>query len=226
MKLGIMADAHGNIYGLEAVTARLRGTKAEQLFFLGDALNYFSRAKDVLAFLRRERVDCLKGNHELMVLGDRDVPPAVRRLSALDATQAQLSEDDLMYLASWPESLELTIDGLRILMVHASPFDHFEEYVYPDGQFERFAGLPYDVIFMGHTHIPFQREIAGKLLVNVGSAGIARDDGRYVHGCLFDTRSRKAELLMCDFPSRQLDDLGPFADEIRAVLARRREVRA
>ena len=73
------------------------------------------------------------------------------------------------------------------LLVHANPATPLTGYVYRDSDFSRYASVPHDVIFMGHTHRPFSVRHGGKLFVNVGSVGMPRDHGALASFALFDT---------------------------------------
>ena len=47
MIIGITSDAHGNIFGLKKCVDLLERKGAEKIFFLGDAINYFSKSNEV-----------------------------------------------------------------------------------------------------------------------------------------------------------------------------------
>lgn len=223
MIIGLISDAHGNIYGLEKAVRLLEERHSERIFFLGDAINYFGRGKEVVRFLENRNICCIKGNHEIMLLENIDMTPSDREIFNIDHTKETFEKKDFEYVGTWADHIAIEINGLRILMVHASPFDHFWEYVYPNTPLHEFAELPYDVIFLGHTHIPFLRELNGKIIVNVGSVGLPRDDGRFISCCLFDAKERKATILRDNFPHEALPDLKPFSPRILRVLERRSE---
>lgn len=224
MVIGIVSDAHGNLYGLERMVSLLEKHNVEKLYFLGDAINYFGKGKAVLNFLRDKKICCIKGNHELMLLENRKLSDEERDIYGIDYTRSILDAEDYAFINSWHESIEIRVDGLRILMVHGNPNDHYWGYTYPDGSFDEFAQLPYEGFFTGHTHIPFIQEIHNKIIVNVGSSGLPRSDGRYINGALFDIRKRKVEILKEDFPYERMTDLRPFSPVILSVLERRNEV--
>jgi len=50
--IGLVSDAHGNVFGLQRCLKLLEESAAERLFFLGDALGYFSKPKEVLELLK------------------------------------------------------------------------------------------------------------------------------------------------------------------------------
>ena len=221
MTIGILSDAHGNIYGLKKCLRLLEEFNVDDIFSLGDAVNYFSKSKEVLEFLRCNEVKCIKGNHEIMLLEDKPVPLEAKELCNLDFTRGTLGKDDYTYMDSWKDYIELDYGDSKILMVHASPFDYFGEYIYPDSDFSKFLDLKYDMIFMGHTHIPFLKNIGGKIIANVGSAGFSRDDGRFISCMVLDITQKKAKILRDKFPLEFVDDLRPFHKGMFEVLERR-----
>jgi predicted phosphodiesterase len=66
-----------------------------------------------------------------------------------------------------------------VLYVHASPrndVDIFTERT-PEARIAfLFEGVDADVVVCGHTHMQFERTIAGKRVVNSGSVGMPYDD--------------------------------------------------
>ncbi|MBN3038363.1 MAG: metallophosphoesterase family protein [Candidatus Omnitrophica bacterium] len=220
MIIGIISDAHGNIYGLKKCFALLRKKGAEETFFLGDALNYFSKSKEVLDFLKAEKIKCIKGNHESILLEERHVSPEEEKICSLNLTKQALNEENLAFIKSWQESMELEIDNCKMLMVHASPFNHLEEYIYPDSDLSKFLYLRQEVVFLAHTHIPFIRKIEDKTIVNVGSVGFSRVEGKSIYCATFDTSKRQARILTTDFPLQNLRELEPFDEALNKVLQR------
>ena len=130
MKIGLLSDAHGNPDGLALSLAVLREKGAERLFFLGDAVGYLPRWLPVLAMLREQGVTCIRGNHDDHVLKAclrEDVQDAYQHLpSYLESIQSYTE-----WMATWPESITLELDGMRLMLVHASPQDTLNGYVYP-----------------------------------------------------------------------------------------------
>lgn len=221
MTIGIIADAHGNIYGLKKCLYLLEKNNVEKIFFLGDAVNYFSKAREVLDFLKHKKVTCIRGNHELLLLRREETTLKKAELYNLAFTKTLLKKEDYKYLSSWNDLIEIKLDNLKVLMVHGSPFNCFDEYVYPDYDFNKFLDLEYDFIFMGHTHIPFVHQIDNKTIVNVGSVGFLRDDGRFISCAVFDITRRTVKLLKDKFPIEDINNLRPFHKEIYKLLERR-----
>ena len=76
---------------------------------------------------------------------------------------------------------------------------------------------------MGHTHRPFVRERNSKLVMNVGSCGMPRDQGDAPSFAVYDTASHTAEILRIRIDPwsvlRSFDG-APISEQARAVLFR------
>jgi putative phosphoesterase len=216
MRLGFIADAHGNPGGLAACLDRLAGLGVDAVHFLGDAVGYGPEAAAVLDRLRRDGIPCQLGNHEAMLLAG---PPAGRdAVYRLADARAGLSAEVLAELAAWPRARELEAGGRRIRLVHGSPADPLRGYLYPDTDLAPLDGLECDVVVCGHTHRPFVRAGAGPLVVNAGSVGLPRDAGSLAAFAVYDTAAGAATIYRVAFdPGPLLDRVHP---DVRAVLTR------
>lgn len=224
--IGLLSDAHGNSYAFDRAVALLLAHGVDRIFFLGDAIGYVpsTAVLDSLASLG-ERVQCIRGNHEAMLL-ERQSDPAREEVYQLEALRPRLTPMQLAMISSWPASRAEVIDGQKVLLVHGSPADPTYGYVYPDNDLAGFCPDA-DWVFMGNTHHPFIREQAGTCYVNVGSCGMPRDDGRYGSVALFDTRTRSARIQRFDITAESQQVLEQFPmvhPSVRKVYGRRRPV--
>jgi putative phosphoesterase len=224
--IGLVSDAHGNSLAFDRAVALLLAQGAERLYFLGDAIGYVpsSAVLDSLARLGHQ-VQCIRGNHEAMLLeGQSD---SVRdRIYQLETLRPHLTSSQLEMIASWPTFRNEVIDSQKVLLVHGSPTDPTYGYVYPETDLRGFAPEA-DWVFMGNTHHPFIREHGGTCYVNIGSCGMPRDDGRYGSVALLDTKTRSARILRFDITaeSRQVLEQFPMVHQsVRDVYERRRPV--
>lgn len=192
--IGILSDAHGNAEVFRRVVKTLFDMGAQRLVFLGDAVGYIPDI-GVLEQLMAlgDQVQCVLGNHEEMLL-EGNYPARLEAVYQIAETRCQLSADQLAYVRTWPRMREMSTECGRLLFVHGSPHDYQNGYVYPDTELKVFD-VPYDYIFMGHTHRAFVRTDFGKTFVNVGSCGLPRDDGRYASAVLFDPASGAIRLI-------------------------------
>lgn len=196
MRIGILSDAHGNVEGFELALQILTDARADEIYFLGDAVGYIPD-KGVVSALMGSSIRCVRGNHDDMLL----------RQSATDAkdlvyrhreTFAALSRDEREFIGGWPTKLSVNGEHGTMLFVHGSPKDPLAGYVYPDSSLVDLSTVSADVVFMGHTHHPFVREHGGKLFVNVGSCGLPRGDDLRGSACIYDLGERSAKIIRFD----------------------------
>jgi predicted phosphodiesterase len=79
----------------------------------------------------------------------------------------------------WLCGLPLTLVHDAVLYCHATPRndeDIFTERTPEERLVDIFAPVEQDVVVCGHTHMQFDRTIAGKRVVNAGSVGMAYDE--------------------------------------------------
>ncbi len=165
MRLGIVADVHCNLEGLQ--TALERMGPVDELLCAGDAVYQYRFSNEVIELLRERGARYVLGNHELTLLS----PAGERARSA-----PHIRQENLEYMASAPTRIDVTVGGKRLVMVHASPFEPFDEYIYPSSaNLSRIAGIDADYVILGHTHYAMAVQAGKALVINPGSAGEARD---------------------------------------------------
>lgn len=165
---------------LQRVLAEPAMIGADRIVVTGDHL-WGPQPTEVLDTLLSlgERAILIRGNADREILQMSrgvDVGLADDRVSAWGASQ--LSSEHASIIESLPESLTLDIEGLGpTVFCHATPRDD-EEVVLSDSRLERwtdvFADLPpvVSTVVCGHTHMPYVRLAAGRLVINPGSVGL------------------------------------------------------
>ena len=91
-------------------------------------------------------------------------------------------------------------DGKVLLLVHATPRDPLDEYLFEDSAAweRRLEGVEADLVCVGHTHHPFRLDFGPKTILNPGSVGQPRDgDPRASYAILDDGR---IELNRVEYP--------------------------
>jgi putative phosphoesterase len=165
-------DIHGNLPALEAVLAEIPDDAT--IVVGGDVVAGGEQPAETLERLRAlgDRVHWLRGN------ADRELMPGEQGLAppgALDATRAKLSDEQIEFLHSNPPTVQIE----RVLYCHASPrndVDIFTERTPEDRIAFLFEGVDADVVVCGHTHMQFERSIAGKRVINSGSVGMPYEE--------------------------------------------------
>jgi putative phosphoesterase len=172
MKIVIVSDIHGNFDALSALPESY-----DELWVLGDLVNYGPEPKEVVDFVTDNATLVVRGNHDQCIgYGDdprcsprfREMAEATRQFSEVVVTPAQK-----LYLRSFPARINVLRSQTRFFLCHATPSDPFYEYRTAESEkwVSDCARLDADVIFVGHTHIPFLRTLNGQMVVNPGSIG-------------------------------------------------------
>lgn len=166
MLLGIVSDVHCNVAALDRALEDLTA-RVDDVLLAGDAVLQYRFSNDVMDRVVSHGITYIRGNHEAILLGEHG-----KRALANPAVRASRVE----VMAGAPWSHERTVSGKRLLMVHGSPFDPYDEYLYPGSRgLARCAELDVDFLVLGHTHIPMATRVGRTLVVNPGSLGQGGD---------------------------------------------------
>ncbi len=167
MLLGLVADVHCNAEGLREAIARMG--PIDELLCAGDAVFQHRFSNEVVELLREHDARYVLGNHELTFLG---------RDGARARAAPSVRPENLEYMARQPLTLDVQVNGRRLIMAHGSPLGTPDTYVYPDSSLLReMASLDADYVILGHTHHAMAIQVGRTLVINPGSAGDARDLG-------------------------------------------------
>jgi putative phosphoesterase len=181
MRIGIVSDIHCNAPGLQLAIDRMGDV--DLLLCAGDIMNEYRFSNEVVEILRDNGALCVLGNHDMGLLA----PHGERARSA-----PTIDEANLRYLADQPLSRELDVGGKQLLLIHATPFPPYKEYVYAGSpELARFAEVDVDYIVIGHTHAQMAVRVGRPLVINPGSAGDGRDhaNGRQLSYAVLDTET-------------------------------------
>lgn len=176
MKILLVADIHANWPALQAVNESF-----DACLFLGDLVDYGANPVPCIQWVQDNALAAVRGNHDHAV-AQRIVPRGgggFRELAALTRpiNWKVLEPRHLKYLARLPVTRTLELDGLRFLLVHATPRDPMDEYLLDDpvAWQARLQRIKADIVCVGHTHIQFHLKLNGIQVVNPGSVGQPRD---------------------------------------------------
>lgn len=177
MKIGVIADPHSNLAALKAVLKDM--PRVDELICVGDLVGYAAEPNEVVKLAKAKRMRMVMGNHDYATV-TRDVR-GFNPLAAQAAlwTADNLSKENLEFLSNLPTHLALTYGKQRVYVAHGSPRDPLNEYIFPDTSnrvlAELIGDLDADILVLGHTHMPIERVIFGKLIINPGGVGQPRD---------------------------------------------------
>jgi putative phosphoesterase len=186
MKIGIISDIHADVRALRRALEHMPSVDA--YLCPGDAVSEYRFCADTVELLQQAKVLCIQGNHEHVLFNGRN-PAYLKKCRETFAPEA------LEFLATVPPSRELTFEDTKLLLVHASPWEPYDEYIYPGStRLARFATLPHDVVCFGHTHVPFVHQAGTVTIINPGSCSQPRDQDRRGAYAVFDTATREATI--------------------------------
>ena len=175
MKIAVMSCIHGNYEALNAVLSDIDEQRADKIFCLGDLVGYGPDPNGVVEMIRSMDIPTVQGCWDEDIVEGLNACecsyPSIlaekRGKRAHEWTNAQIHPEVREYLAQMP----LTLRENNLCFVHGSPHNQ-HEYLMPEVNaftaLERVMATGADVLFCGHTHIPYVRTLdAGKLAIKV-----------------------------------------------------------
>jgi len=187
LKIGVIADAHGNLAALEAVRDAMTAAAPDMVVNLGDLVSGPFDPGASAELQMRAGYHTIAGNHERQLQDGSD--------GAFDVlARPLLTQEHWAWIGGLPATLTLC-DG-DVFACHGSPAGGDLEYLLEDVTSGR-ATLDADVairprlkgigsaslVLCGHTHTPRMVAVDGVLIVNPGSVGMPcyRDRGATPH---------------------------------------------
>jgi putative phosphoesterase len=177
VRLGVMADVHGNLPALEAVLEDMARHRVDQLLVAGDLVGG-PQPNEVMRRLQSRGARMILGNSDRTLLDYQAgrVPAAWRtckQFALLRWSAASVNAETLSVLQALPEQRVVDVPGtVPIRVVHGSP-RHVAEHIYPRRDPERLdealAQIDEPVLVCGHTHEPWVVERDGRLALNPGA---------------------------------------------------------
>ena len=240
--MAVLCDIHGNMPALEAVLAEVEVVGVDLIVFGGDVAagpmpvetigmlaGYQGPARFVRGNADRFMVEFFDGVRE--ATGD---PPAAWPASQLSRTHRD-------FLSGFESTVQVNVEGLGlVLCCHAGPDSDEVPIITPatpdEVIAEALASTEAGLLIAGHTHMQFDRRVAGRRMVNAGSVGMPYADrpGAYwallgpdvdLRRTAYDFEAAAEAVRRTDCPQR--DDLAggivrpPTTEEAITVMERR-----
>lgn len=190
MRIAICGGPYGNPYALRAFVEDAHRRGCERLYCLGDLGGFGAEIDELWPILTDNDITCVAGNYDVAIhRGDPDCGCGYR--DPLDNQYAQLTYDHTLAttsraFADWmgqlPTQRRENLGGCDLHLVHGSPLalnDFWWESRTEDEHRERVRASDADVIVCTHSGLPWQRDIDGTLVVNVGVLGKPANDGSH-----------------------------------------------
>jgi predicted phosphodiesterase len=213
MRIAVLGDIHGNLFGLQAVLAALRADSPDTLIISGDLVYKFPWGGEVIDLLAGLPCQAILGNAELYVLlwGTELWPDHWQEPLMIELVQwerERLGPSRLRWLAELPEHVSLSAGRLEdLLIVHGAPGNPFlpmlprpgedhAPWVQTDGRARQLlSGADADVVICGHTHSVFRRRV---LRANGGETLIA-SPGTVSYGRGREKEAGRADYALLDW---------------------------
>jgi len=175
MRVAVVSDVHGNLPALEAVLAEIEREEVDVVVSGGDLAMGPMPAECVDALLALDGVLWVRGN------ADREAVPE-RYEEVARWVAERLGPERRELVAGAPLTAAVEVDGLGpVLCFHGTPRSD-EEILTKLSSEERVAealdGVEQRVVVHGHTHVQYDRQVAGRRVVNAGSVGIPYEGRR------------------------------------------------
>jgi predicted phosphodiesterase len=177
VRVAALYDVHGNLPALEAVLAEVETIGVDAVVVGGDvALGPMPQGSLRRLLELGQRGVFLRGNCDREIAADQSGGGRGLWAERTRWAAAQLERGQRAWLAALPVTQTLDVEGLgAVLFCHGSPRSD-EEILTAISPEERvgaaLAGIEEAVVVCGHTHVQFDRVVAGKRLVNAGSVGM------------------------------------------------------
>ena len=189
MRIAAFGGAYANPYALRAMLGDARARGCARIFNLGDLGGFGAECDAIWPLLTEFGVESIAGNYDIAIgRGDEDcgcgyASERDNEFAQLmyDHTRAATGGDFAGWMRGLPGELRETIEGIDLHAVHGSPLavnDFLWESLGDEELRLRVRESGADVLLCTHTGIPWQRELDGTLVVNVGAVGRPANDGR------------------------------------------------
>jgi putative phosphoesterase len=181
MRIAVLCDIHGNLPALQAVLAEVERSGVDLVVFGGDV---------AAGPMPVETIEVLAGyaGPARFVRGNADrlmVESFDGRLGAGESLDfwpaSMLSRSDRDFLSKFEPTVEVSVDGLgSVVCCHAGLESDELPIITPATPDEviakAIASAGDRVVVAGHTHMQFDRRVAGGRMVNAGSVGRPYED--------------------------------------------------
>lgn len=219
MRLAVISDIHGNAHALEAVLHDIRTESVNGIVVGGDVIAG-PMPSETLTLLEEYELPThfVRGNHDSDVVrtlaGKGTCGMSERADEVAQWVAGKLSPEHKQLVSRWQSIYEMEMEGWgNILFCHATA--NSDTYAFsrltPEAKLLRFfQNLDASLMVCAHTHMQFDRMIAGVRVVNAGSVGMCvgqtgadwlliDDDIHFKHSN-YDLVKAAAQIRQSDYP--------------------------
>jgi len=205
MRVGLISDIHANLPALEAVLESMPDD-LDALVCAGDIVGYSAWPAACVDRIRQTCDVVVQGNHDRDVQNPESYANEMAR-AGLEHAQAQLTDEQLSWLAELPPSTHAFDD--RLFVVHSHP-ENVDRYV-SKGMFpsvSTYMSNETQVLALGHTHkqaaVNMAKFSRHGWVVNPGSVGQPRDGNPMAAYAVVDLDGPLVEFHRTEYPIEEV----------------------
>lgn len=192
-RVAVLADIHGNMPALEAVTEDIGAQAVDEVLVGGDLVGRGPQGSRVIERILELGWPSVRGNHEdyLVTFRRGEVPSDWLEADEWSASRwmaADLTDDDVRFIEALPFSLG-SREIPQLHLVHASPRsnnDGIGPWSSERSIRRHWDSITESVLVCAHTHRPLHQEFADGHVVNVGSVGLPFNGDRRAQYVVFE----------------------------------------
>jgi putative phosphoesterase len=169
-RIGLISDVHSSPEALAEALQIFTEKQVDDIICAGDIAGYYDGLLPTIQLLAGSNCKTIVGNHDQSWLEENTVEQG-----GGDSSEIR------NYLQQLPQTLQLSIEGKRLFVVHANPPSEQHGGIklrnrYGEIVAERkaewnqlLADFEYDVLIVGHTHQVYAEQLGKVLVINPGS---------------------------------------------------------
>ena len=169
-RIGLISDVHSSPVALAEALQIFAGQQVDDIICAGDIAGYYEGLLPTIQLLAGSNCKAIVGNHDQSWLEKNPAPQS-------DTDSSEIRN----YLQLLPQTLQFSIEGKRLFVVHANPPSEQHGGIklrnrYGDIVEERktewaksLVDFDHDVLIVGHTHQVYAEQLGKVLVINPGS---------------------------------------------------------
>lgn len=199
MKVAVLADIHANLPSLKAVFSRMEALDFDKIILAGDLVGYGPHPNEVIGEVLARNIISIRGNHDDAALSGDSSGMNPYASAAAQWTSFRMLESSKTFLEELPARRVLEIGGRKICLCHGSPEDPLEYVFDRERAKDLIAKSTYDVIVVGHTHVPMVEYMDDRLFLNPGAVGQPRDSDPKASFAELDLDTLRARVIRVEY---------------------------
>jgi putative phosphoesterase len=169
-RIGLISDVHSSPVALAEALQIFAGQQVDDIICAGDIAGYYEGLPATIQLLAGSNCKAIVGNHDQSWL---EKNPSAQ--SDTDSSEIR------NYLQQLPQTLQFSIEGKRLFVVHANPPSEQHGGIKLRNRYgeiveerktewaESLIDFDHDVLIVGHTHQVYAEQLGKVLVINPGS---------------------------------------------------------